>query len=662
MARIIEANTKVSTINTTERYNKSVPAKHGKQDSTMMSVVVPVPVYPSPSMNTQPHHDPSSGKLIPSQRKHPSSNTSTFLDRQNAQRKRQRRQTAGALVTGLFGNNDAEQKDAAGKKTTKKKSTAQPRPQIQVPPRGIGPIYDPNVNDVLCGRGGRINAHEGNVRFRQVVVDRKKDYLAPTTKKLEKAHIAANIVQDIRQKDPPGRFLKEDPDGSWYDIGDAKAIKKVGQALREDAPDIRHEIGSDEEEEGHKGASPSPVKGKTQDKAATPNITLATVPIATATAVSGRGAKVITSSQRSVSSQQKEPYTPLAYQAITAPPASYQPIIPPSQDQHQGKTIFPGMRGGRNTGGVSGAAAAAMSSESDPNFPTQDVAFGRQFHVPENGGDSMISGMSGGTGGAGGTQLSGMSGISALTDPMSSLSGADPGATRPGPFQQPAVRPQNSQQFQAMRMNQLQQLRQNWQQPTSQRTMNTLTSSDLRSIGGMSLQRSLSWQSGHPEHPHMDTMSWAEHSLMGGGVNDVNSVVSGQQSFHSYYLRDAAMGGQSVQGGAGPMASGTSYGGSSLGLNFSAQPSQQQQQPPMPSPAQFYHGGSSGSHGENSDRTERITGSGNAGPSGNASVASMSIASGSISGSIMSDLSENLIALDLAEPRLLDQFDSQGQH
>lgn len=43
---------------------------------------------------------------------------------------------------------------------------------------------------------------------------------------------------------PPGRFLKEDPDGAWFDIGDHKAIKKVGQALREDASDVRDETGS----------------------------------------------------------------------------------------------------------------------------------------------------------------------------------------------------------------------------------------------------------------------------------------------------------------------------------------------------------------------------------------------------------------------------------
>merc|ERR1739848_933010 len=73
-----------------------------------------------------------------------------------------------------------------------------------------------------------------------IIHSKKKEYLAPTTKKLEKAHIAAGIVNDIRTMNPPGRFLKEEKGtGMWYDIGDAKAIKKAGQALREDAPSIR---------------------------------------------------------------------------------------------------------------------------------------------------------------------------------------------------------------------------------------------------------------------------------------------------------------------------------------------------------------------------------------------------------------------------------------
>ena len=39
-----------------------------------------------------------------------------------------------------------------------------------------------------------------------------------------------------------GRFLKEDPvTGAWVEIGDERAVKKTGQALRESAPELRAE-------------------------------------------------------------------------------------------------------------------------------------------------------------------------------------------------------------------------------------------------------------------------------------------------------------------------------------------------------------------------------------------------------------------------------------
>ena len=74
-----------------------------------------------------------------------------------------------------------------------------------------------------------MNRHKGNKRYRALVESMKTAYLSPTTRKLEKAHIAANVVNSIRRLDPPGRFLKEDPkcSGIWYEIGDKAAIRKV---------------------------------------------------------------------------------------------------------------------------------------------------------------------------------------------------------------------------------------------------------------------------------------------------------------------------------------------------------------------------------------------------------------------------------------------------
>lgn len=107
------------------------------------------------------------------------------------------------------------------------------RPDITVLPRQIGPIRFPGANDVLSGRGGRINSHVGNVQFRNIVAQKKDEYFDPKVKKLEKAHIAAEIVYYIRYK-LGGHFLLEDiGTGMWYDIGDKKAIRKAAQAMRE---------------------------------------------------------------------------------------------------------------------------------------------------------------------------------------------------------------------------------------------------------------------------------------------------------------------------------------------------------------------------------------------------------------------------------------------
>lgn len=84
--------------------------------------------------------------------------------------------------------------------------------------------------------------------------------------------IASSIVSEIRNLDPPGRFLARKggkENGFWYDIGDEKARDKTSQALRENAPSIRAEIeteineqrkemkAKDEKEQKEKGVKPS---------------------------------------------------------------------------------------------------------------------------------------------------------------------------------------------------------------------------------------------------------------------------------------------------------------------------------------------------------------------------------------------------------------------
>jgi hypothetical protein len=138
--------------------------------------------------------------------------------------------TATATATATMNSNSKINAAALGGK-----SNENYRPVLNIPHRGIGPITEPNENDVLCGRSGCIhNSHTGNVKFRNIIQSKKKEYLSLSTKKLKKSHIAADIVHDIRTMDPPGRFLLKEDDNNrgstvtelWFDIGAANAIKK----------------------------------------------------------------------------------------------------------------------------------------------------------------------------------------------------------------------------------------------------------------------------------------------------------------------------------------------------------------------------------------------------------------------------------------------------
>lgn len=99
-------------------------------------------------------------------------------------------------------------------------------------------IREPGDNDVLYGRGGGTNHHDGNKRYRKMVEQRKVDYV--NSKRLDKPLVALDIIAQWRKQKPPGRFLKfDDKTELWNDVGDKKAREKTSQALREKAPQLR---------------------------------------------------------------------------------------------------------------------------------------------------------------------------------------------------------------------------------------------------------------------------------------------------------------------------------------------------------------------------------------------------------------------------------------
>lgn len=109
-------------------------------------------------------------------------------------------------------------------------------------------IETPHDHDVLSGRGNFVNYHAGNEYFRALVRKHKVAYVA--CPKPQKGKFSQLILDEIKCRNPPGRFLKQDPKTKlWYDIGEKKALDKTRQALREGAPDIQKELTGDGTEE-----------------------------------------------------------------------------------------------------------------------------------------------------------------------------------------------------------------------------------------------------------------------------------------------------------------------------------------------------------------------------------------------------------------------------
>ena len=89
--------------------------------------------------------------------------------------------------------------------------------------------------DVMLGRGGESNYHNGNLAFRSFIQEHKQRY--QEARKQDKPVIALEVVLAWRDLSPPGRFLarmdNSRADSLWYDVGDDAACKRAGRTLGE---------------------------------------------------------------------------------------------------------------------------------------------------------------------------------------------------------------------------------------------------------------------------------------------------------------------------------------------------------------------------------------------------------------------------------------------
>lgn len=103
-------------------------------------------------------------------------------------------------------------------------------------------ITELNENDVLLGRGERAVRYVGNVRFRRLLRERRREYAAASGYH-NKNEIAFQIVRAISKR--RGRFLQRnesttlvsDDAGAWVMADNATILRKVKQAFRDSGRD-----------------------------------------------------------------------------------------------------------------------------------------------------------------------------------------------------------------------------------------------------------------------------------------------------------------------------------------------------------------------------------------------------------------------------------------
>ena len=98
--------------------------------------------------------------------------------------------------------------------------------------------FAPSCIDRRKRRGGAINNHPGNIRFRQFIQQFKHQYM--TESKQSKPYVAVRVIEAVKNSNPPGRFLVKYP-GGYLECGDDRAREKAKQALREGAAKMRKE-------------------------------------------------------------------------------------------------------------------------------------------------------------------------------------------------------------------------------------------------------------------------------------------------------------------------------------------------------------------------------------------------------------------------------------
>ena len=114
-----------------------------------------------------------------------------------------------------------------------------PLPPHNNEPTRLSADYQVTDSDVVCGRGRANCNRTGNQRFRRIVRQFVPHYIKAALR-VEKAAVLSTIVDVIREgnhngdpQDCGGRFVKQDRNGTWWELGELSCREKAGHVIRE---------------------------------------------------------------------------------------------------------------------------------------------------------------------------------------------------------------------------------------------------------------------------------------------------------------------------------------------------------------------------------------------------------------------------------------------
>eukprot|EP00546_Thalassionema_frauenfeldii_P017845 CAMPEP_0178905936 /NCGR_PEP_ID=MMETSP0786-20121207/6552_1 /TAXON_ID=186022 /ORGANISM="Thalassionema frauenfeldii, Strain CCMP 1798" /LENGTH=632 /DNA_ID=CAMNT_0020577599 /DNA_START=553 /DNA_END=2451 /DNA_ORIENTATION=+ len=114
-------------------------------------------------------------------------------------------------------------------------------------------IGEPMEDDVLYGRGSRLNDFIGNRRYRDIAMAFRDIFANPATRQSQKWEICNHIVKAVHARG--GRFLIKDDKDNWTVLEYKKVVKKVNQLLRDNVRIVKKATKRHQEAEAKKMAN-----------------------------------------------------------------------------------------------------------------------------------------------------------------------------------------------------------------------------------------------------------------------------------------------------------------------------------------------------------------------------------------------------------------------